>query len=213
MRCCARAREALTTPRMDRPEEPGHPASSGSSTDPAHPSPPPPEPWPHIPNEPSDYSPNHPPEPTLPIPCSGLGHIQLFADHRLRNVVTHVDQRRLQGPPQPQARRIPLDALLVAQTCEQIGELGRGQSRGMECSVFFGLWFLVVSGCLFPAVQLVFGLVGGAVPQCRVESRMIIGQFDPRGNIFDGLFPCGGAPWAWARSFSRGGVEGLAPRH
>ena len=69
MRCCARAREALTTPRMDRPEEPGHPASSGSSTDPAHPSPPPPEPWPHIPNEPSDYSPNHPPEPTSPTPC------------------------------------------------------------------------------------------------------------------------------------------------
>ena len=57
----------------------------------------------------------------------------------------------------------------------------------LECSVFFGLWFLVVSGCLFPAVQLVFGLVGGAVPQCRVESRMIVGQFDPRGNIFDGL--------------------------
>ena len=61
----------------------------------------------------------------------------------------------------------------------------------LECLAFFGLWFLVVSGCLFPAVQLVFGLVGGAVPQCRMESRMIIGQFDPRGNIFDGLFPCG----------------------
>ena len=49
----------------------------------------------------------------------------------------------------------------------------------LECSVFFGLWFLVVSGRLFPAVQLVFGLVGDAVPQCRVESRMIVGQFDP----------------------------------
>ena len=61
----------------------------------------------------------------------------------------------------------------------------------LECLAFFGLWFLVVSGCLFPAVQLVFGLVGGAVPQCRVESRMIVGQFDPRGNIFDDLFPCG----------------------
>ena len=61
---------------------------------------------------------------------SGLGHIQLFADHRLHNVVTHVDQRRLQGPPQPQARRIPLDTLL-AQTCEQIRELADGQSRGI----------------------------------------------------------------------------------
>ena len=68
---------------------------------------------------------------------------------------------------------------------------GRRSRPGLECLAFFGLWFLVVSGCLFPAVQLVFGLVGGAVPQCRVESRMIIGQFDPRGNIFDGLFPCG----------------------
>ena len=61
---------------------------------------------------------------------SGLGHIQLFADHRLRNVVTHVDQRRLQGSPQPQARRIPLDTLL-AQTCEQIRELADGQPRGI----------------------------------------------------------------------------------
>ena len=61
---------------------------------------------------------------------SGLGHIQLFADHRLHNVVTHVDQRRPQGVPQPQARRIPLDTLL-AQTCEQIRELADGQSRGI----------------------------------------------------------------------------------
>ena len=61
---------------------------------------------------------------------SGLGHIQLFADHRLHNVVTHVDQRRPQRPPQPQARRIPLDTLL-AQTCEQIRELADGQSRGI----------------------------------------------------------------------------------
>ena len=61
---------------------------------------------------------------------SGLGHTQLLADHRLHNVVTHVDQRRPQRPPQPQARRIPLDTLL-AQTDEQIRELGRGQSRGI----------------------------------------------------------------------------------
>ena len=80
----------------------------------------------------------------------------------------------------------------------------------LECSVFFGLWFLVVSGRLFPAVQLVFGLVGGAVPQCRVESRMIIGQFDPRGNIFDGLFPCG-VHHAVDAFVLQGGVEGFRP--
>ena len=60
----------------------------------------------------------------------GLGHTQLLADHRLRNVVTHVDQRRPQRIPQPQARRTPLNTLL-AQTDEQIGELGRGQPRGI----------------------------------------------------------------------------------
>ena len=57
---------------------------------------------------------------------SGLGHAQLLADRRLYHIVTHVDQRRPQGVPQPQARRIPLDALL-AQADEQIGELGSGQ--------------------------------------------------------------------------------------
>ena len=51
-----------------------------------------------------------------------LGHIQLFADHHLRNVVAHVDQRRLQGIPQPHARRVPLDPLL-SQADEQVGEL------------------------------------------------------------------------------------------
>ena len=61
---------------------------------------------------------------------SGLGHAQLLADRRLYHIVTHVDQRRPQGVSQPQARRIPLDPLL-AQTDEQIGELGGGQSRGI----------------------------------------------------------------------------------
>ena len=60
----------------------------------------------------------------------GLGHTELLADHRLRNVVAHVDQHRLQSIPQPHARRIPLDPLL-AQTDEQIGELGSGQPRGI----------------------------------------------------------------------------------
>ena len=60
----------------------------------------------------------------------GLGHTQLLADHHLHHIVAHVDQRRPQGVPQPQARRIPLDALL-AQADEQIGELGGGQSRGI----------------------------------------------------------------------------------
>ena len=57
-------------------------------------------------------------------------HTQLLADHRLRNVVAHVDQRRFQGIPQPHARRTPLDALL-AQADEQVGELGSGQPRGI----------------------------------------------------------------------------------
>ena len=60
----------------------------------------------------------------------GLGHTQLLADHRLRNVVAHVDQHRLQSIPQSHARRTPLDPLL-AQTDEQIGELGSGQPRGI----------------------------------------------------------------------------------
>jgi len=54
---------------------------------------------------------------------SGLGHAQLLANHHLRNAVAHVDQHRLQGIPQPRARRIPLDPLL-AQVDEQVGELG-----------------------------------------------------------------------------------------
>ena len=37
--------------------------------------------------------------------------------------------------------------------------------KGMECSVFLGPWFLVVSGCVFAASQLVFDLVGGAVAE------------------------------------------------
>ena len=36
---------------------------------------------------------------------------------------------------------------------------------GVECSVFLGPWFLVVSGCVFLASQLVFDLVGGAVAE------------------------------------------------
>ena len=36
---------------------------------------------------------------------------------------------------------------------------------GLECSVFLGPWFLVVSGCVFAASQLVFDLVGGAVAE------------------------------------------------
>ena len=35
----------------------------------------------------------------------------------------------------------------------------------VECSVFLGPWFLVVSGCVFAASQLVFDLVGGAVAE------------------------------------------------
>ena len=35
----------------------------------------------------------------------------------------------------------------------------------LECSVFLGPWFLVVSGCVFAASQLVFDLVGGAVAE------------------------------------------------
>ena len=35
----------------------------------------------------------------------------------------------------------------------------------LECSVFLGPWFLVVSGCVFLASQLVFDLVGGAVAE------------------------------------------------
>ena len=35
--------------------------------------------------------------------------------------------------------------------------------HSVECSVFLGPWFLVVSGCVFLASQLVFDLVGGAV--------------------------------------------------
>ena len=38
---------------------------------------------------------------------SGLGHTQLLADHRLHNVVTHVDQRRPQRPPQPHSADTP----------------------------------------------------------------------------------------------------------
>ena len=53
---------------------------------------------------------------------SGLRHAQDLSDHRLHHIVAHVDQRRLQGVPQPQTRRTPLDPLL-AQTDEQIGEL------------------------------------------------------------------------------------------
>ena len=60
----------------------------------------------------------------------GLGHTELLADHRLRNVVAHVDQHRLQSIPQSHARRTPLDPLL-AQTDEQVGELGSGQPRGI----------------------------------------------------------------------------------
>ena len=37
--------------------------------------------------------------------------------------------------------------------------------HGLECSVFLGPWFLVVSGCVFAASQLVFDLVGGAVAE------------------------------------------------
>ena len=59
---------------------------------------------------------------------SGLRYTKLLADHRLRNVVAHVDQHRLQGIPQPHARRIPLD-LLLAQTNERIGKLGTGRPR------------------------------------------------------------------------------------
>ena len=53
---------------------------------------------------------------------SGLRHAQDLSDHRLHHIVAHVDQRRLQGVPQPQTRRTSLDPLL-AQTDEQIGEL------------------------------------------------------------------------------------------
>ena len=35
----------------------------------------------------------------------------------------------------------------------------------VECSVFLGPWFLVVSGCVFLASQLVFNLLGGAVAE------------------------------------------------
>ena len=38
-------------------------------------------------------------------------------------------------------------------------------ATGLECSVFLGPWFLVVSGCVFAASQLVFDLVGGAVAE------------------------------------------------
>ena len=40
-----------------------------------------------------------------------------------------------------------------------------GEDRVLECSVFLGPWFLVVSGCVFAASQLVFDLVGGAVAE------------------------------------------------
>ena len=40
-----------------------------------------------------------------------------------------------------------------------------GTGGRVECSVFLGPWFLVVSGCVFLASQLVFDLVGGAVAE------------------------------------------------
>ena len=43
--------------------------------------------------------------------------------------------------------------------------LGASSQRDVECSVFLGPWFLVVSGCVFAASQLVFDLVGGAVAE------------------------------------------------
>ena len=44
----------------------------------------------------------------------------------------------------------------------------RTKQGRVECSVFFGPWFLVVSGCVFAADQLVFNLVGRAVAERRV---------------------------------------------
>ena len=60
----------------------------------------------------------------------GPAHAQLLAGHRLYHIVAHADQRRPQRVPQPRARRTPLDPLL-AQADEQVGELGRGQPRGI----------------------------------------------------------------------------------
>ena len=54
--------------------------------------------------------------------CSPITACEMF--------VTHVDQRRPQRVPQPQARRVVLDPLL-AQADEQVGELGSGQPRGI----------------------------------------------------------------------------------
>ena len=42
--------------------------------------------------------------------------------------------------------------------------------------MFFGLWFLVVSGCVFAAFQFVFDIVGRAVAERRVESHLIAGS-------------------------------------
>ena len=91
---------------------------------------------------------------------------------------------------------------------------GRGNELAkLECSVFFGLCFLVVSGCLFPAVQLVFGLVGGAVPQCRVESRMIVGSVSIHEATSLMAFSRVGCTTGVGAFVLQGGVEGLAPRH
>ena len=62
-----------------------------------------------------------------------VGGLLVRSDHLLADVALVGDPSggvQPQGVPQPQARRIPLDALL-AQTDEQIGELGGGQPRGI----------------------------------------------------------------------------------
>ena len=87
--------------------------------------------------------------------------------------------------------------------CRRCGVLG------VLRTVVFGGLRLLVSGCsarVRPRPGCGTPVPSGVAYDCRVG-------LDPRGNIFDGLFPCGGAPRAWTRSFSRGGVEGLAPRH
>ena len=55
---------------------------------------------------------------------------------------------------------IPLDDGRV-----HLGQVIAFERFDLECSVFLGPWFLVVSGCVFAASQLVFDLVGGAVAE------------------------------------------------
>ena len=77
--------------------------------------------------------------------------------------------------------------------------------------MFLGLWFLVVSGCVFAASQLVFDLVGRAVADRRVESCLIAGLVSiHEATKVDGLLPRV-VHYSVDALVLQGGVEGSSP--